>query len=92
MKSDQFAKFDAYTGSSENNSSVPCDLFLLSWTLTPVVDVWSVVGPPDQGLGIDINSLAIPNNYGKIVNIVYTDYIEYSRSTDVTEYLNGIPY
>ena len=91
MKADQFAKFAAFNGLAENNTSVPCDLFLLSWTLTPLVDVWSVVGPPDQGLGIDINSLTNPNNYGNIVNIVYTDYVEYSRSTDVTEYLNGIP-
>lgn len=92
MKSDQFTKFDDFTGLAENNSSIPTDLFLLSWTLTPLVDVWSVVGPPDQGLGNDINSLTIPNSYGKIINIVYTDYVEYSRSTDVTEYLNGIPY
>lgn len=91
MKTDQFTKFDDFTGSAQNNSSVPCDLFLLSWTLTPAVDVWSLVGTPDQDLGSDINTLSIPNSSGKIVNIVYTDYVEYSRSTDVAEYLNGIP-
>ena len=92
MKTDQFTKFDDFTGYAQNNSSVPCDLFLLSWTLTPAVDVWSLVGTPDQDLGSDINTLSIPNSSGKIVNIVYTDYVEYSRSTDVAEYLNGIPY
>ena len=91
MKSDQFTKFDDFTGFAQNNSSVPCDLFLLSWTLTPAVDVWSVVGTPDQDLGSAINTLSIPNSSGKMVNIVYTDYVEYSRSTDVAEYLNGIP-
>jgi len=90
MRSDQFGKFWSYNGTSQNNSGVPCDMFLLSWTLTPAVDIWSVVGPPNSGLGYDINDLVTPNSFGQNVNILYTDYIEYSRSTDIAVFLNGI--
>jgi hypothetical protein len=90
MKNDQFTKFNSFNGTCQNNASVPCDLFLLSWTLTPAVDVWAYVNAPDADLGNDINTLTNPNASGKIVNIVYTDYNEYSRSVDVCEYLNGI--
>jgi hypothetical protein len=90
MMNDQFNKFQSYNGTCQNNASVPCDLFLLSWTLTPAVNVWSVVGPPDRGLGYDVNDLVTPNSHGQILNIIYTDYNEYSRSTDLSVFLNGI--
>jgi len=90
MMNDQFNKFQNYDGTCQNNVSVPCDLFLLSWTLTPAINVWSVVGPPNRGLGYDINDLVIPNSHGQILNIIYADYNEYSRSTDLSIFLNGI--
>jgi hypothetical protein len=90
MMNDQFNKFQNYDGTCQNNTAVPCDLFLLSWTLTPTVNVWGVVGPPDRGLGYDVNDLVTPNGHGQRLNIIYTDFNEYSRSIDLSVFLNGI--
>ena len=90
MENDQFAKFNAYNGYAQNNPSVPVDMFLLSWTLTPPVDVWFTVTAPDSSLGMEVNDVPIPNSNGKVINILYTDYSEYSRSTDTSVYLNSI--
>jgi hypothetical protein len=90
MMNDQFTKFQGYDGTCQNNLAVQCELFLLSWTLTPTVNVWNVVGPPDRGLGYDVNDLVTPNSHGQMLNILYTDYNEYSRSTDLSVFLNGI--
>lgn len=36
-----------------------------------------------------MTELKIPNQHGNTVNIVYVDYVEYARVTDVCLYLNG---
>lgn len=101
MEDDQRRKFEDYDGFCHYvpkpgdpvpEEPVPCDLFLLSWTLTPV-------SPTDGGLppyqvdvyADDINpilgrwlaDLAVRNRYGQIINLVYVDYVEWARVTDV---------
>jgi hypothetical protein len=89
MKSDQFDKFFDYNGVCEKDGS-PCDLFLLSWTLTPTTGVWYYAAEPDKKLGNDIRELRIPNQFGEVVNMLYVDYVEFSRATDIAHYLMGI--
>jgi len=92
MKKDQFDKFAKYNGFCEKKTNVPCDLFLLSWTLTPPTDVWDASKPANRNLGQAITELRIPNSFGQIVNLVYVDYVEYARVTDVCLYLDHAPF
>jgi hypothetical protein len=92
MKKDQFDKFAKYNGFCQNKKDVPCDLFLLSWTLTPPTAVWEASKPANRNLGQAITELAIPNSHHQIVNLVYVDYVEYARVTDVSLYLNHAPF
>ena len=39
MKADQLDKFARYDGKCRQRPDLPCDLFLLSWTLTPTTNV-----------------------------------------------------
>jgi hypothetical protein len=72
------------------NTDVPCDLFLLSWTLTPEPNsVWSGAAQADACLADDVTSKG-PNAKGRQINVLYTDYVEYSRSADVAYLLNGL--
>jgi hypothetical protein len=89
MKENQFEKFNEFTGICKDGVT-PCDLFLLSWTLTPLTLVWVYAQEPDRRLGNDIRELAVPNQYGKIVNMLYVDYVEYARPADVALYLMGV--
>ncbi|MCY7295676.1 phosphatidylinositol-specific phospholipase C domain-containing protein [Alteromonas sp. a30] len=83
MKQDQFEKFENFTGQCKKDSSVPCDLFLLSWTLTPPTAVWPVSKEANRALGEAMVELPAQNQYGKIVNMLYVDYVEYARVADV---------
>lgn len=89
MKKDQFDKFNEYTGFCKDGVT-PCDLFLLSWTLTPLTLVWAYAQEPDRRLGNDIRELTVPNQYGQILNMLYVDYTEYARPADVALYLMGV--
>jgi hypothetical protein len=91
MAIDQGAKFANYNGMCKNAPTVPCDLFLLSWTLTPVTAVWLVSQPANRALGDAMASLTARNKYGKIVNLLYVDYVEFARVSDVGLYQNGTP-
>lgn len=88
MELDQFGKFQSYDGYCADGSL--CDLFLLSWTLKPYVDVWSLSTGANSHLGNDIGKLQNPNSRGFLVNQIYVDYAEYARPLDVTMYLNHI--
>ncbi|MBX9635186.1 MAG: hypothetical protein K2X44_09415 [Magnetospirillum sp.] len=93
MKSNQFAKFNAYTGICKNKQDgkeVPCDMFLLSWTLTPPTDVWNFSTQANRNLADALRELRVPNAHGQIVNVLYVDYVEYARVTDVTVFQNGL--
>ena len=73
------------------NGTTPCDLFLLSWTLTTDPDVWAGAQQADACLvGITSGGPSAKNKNGQTSNILYTDYVEYSRSADVAYYLNGL--
>ena len=61
---------------------------MLSWTLTPPTDVWDVSRLANKQL-VDALASVGPNTSGRIVNLLYTDYVEYSRSTDVALARNG---
>jgi hypothetical protein len=87
MKDDQTRKFQAYDGRckhpGKDGQPVPCDLFLLSWTLTPPTGVWLVSKDANRSLAAAANFL-LPNAKGQGVNLFYTDYVEYSHSTDMS--------
>jgi hypothetical protein len=88
MKKDQFDKFRKYDGYCSDGSI--CDLFLLSWTLTPFTGVWYSSIEPNSRLGNDIRELENPNSHGLYLNQLYVDYAQYARPLDVSMYLNGI--
>jgi hypothetical protein len=83
-------EYFGYRGTCLNNPDVPCDLFLLSWTLTPpIAGVWPYSRCANKNLVDYMAPLAQTNRYGKILNLFYTDYVEYSRSVDVSLIRNG---
>jgi hypothetical protein len=75
MKSDQFDKFDRYTGCCRDHPDVPCDLFLLSWTMTPPTNVPAFAAEPNQQLTAALDHLHQPNRAGKIINLLYADCV-----------------
>jgi hypothetical protein len=93
VKTDQTEKYDAYNGYCAPETTVPCDLFLLSWTCTsPVgVGVWQVSKDVNRHLGDFMLNLTMPNDDGYYPTIIYVDYCEFARATDVVLYANGTP-
>ncbi len=99
----QFPKFDDFNGTCKNTYTpvgatspvtVPCDLFLLSWTLTPPTavlgqNVWAFSSSANKVLGSDTANIGA-NSAGQIVNLLYVDYVEYARVCDVALARNGI--
>ena len=81
MKKDQLKKFADYNGRMKNKSNLPCDLFLMSWTLTPIMDIYSYVEVPNQNLASEMSNVN-RNGYDKIPNILFVDYYEGARVTD----------
>ena len=91
----QFPKFALFDGicrlQDPAENDVPCDLFLLSWTLT-------VDGSSPVTLSRDANkrlveySAARPgaNGHQRIINLLYTDVSQSSRSADVAMIRNGL--
>ncbi len=89
----QLPKFREFNGVCRNQyedqgvkKDWPCDLFLLSWTLTPrpgdLGGALALSRIPNQEL---CNSL-IPvkeNPSGRVINVVYTDAVQNSRSADL---------
>jgi hypothetical protein len=90
MRDDQLWKFDHYTGKQKNFPTLPCDIFLLSWTCTPITGVWFESVDPNRNLGNVIAEVTIPNTYGQIMNALYVDYCEYARVTDVGIIQNNV--
>lgn len=76
MSTDQLAQFDAYRGAcAQPYASTPCDLFLLSWTLTPVTFVEPFAKTANENLDAAFRYKQ-PNQFGKIANIIFLDYYE----------------
>lgn len=99
MKSEQLSQFAGFTGkcSGDKSGATTCDLFLLSWTLTPNPSITHVPPPllklavrADSQLGASMVTVPIPNSYQRIINLVYVDYVELARATDVALDLNGV--
>ncbi|MEC4590815.1 MULTISPECIES: phosphatidylinositol-specific phospholipase C domain-containing protein [Nitrospirillum] len=90
MQSDQFKNFKEYTGKCKSVDHV-CDMFLLSWTLTPATAVWLYSKEANRELAASLGTLSIPNSHKQIVNLLYVDYVQYSRATDIALLLNHLP-
>jgi hypothetical protein len=81
MKTDQLSKFKRFDGKCKVRPDVPCDLFLLSWTLTPPTGVEAFAAEPNRNLRTALEQVQIPNRFGLVPNLLYTDYV---KSADVT--------
>lgn len=102
----QLPKFDKFDGYCQNevpvvggSARVPCDLFLLSWALTPhwTTSVTTVGGavrdiarPANAALVDSLARVPLKNKYGQIINLLYTDYVADSHSMDVALLRNGL--
>jgi hypothetical protein len=85
----QLPKFNQFNGKCQKDSAVPCDLFLLSWTLTPPTAVWPFSRIANKKLVENMDAVG-KNPAGQIVNLLYVDYVEYARGTDVAMVRNGL--
>jgi hypothetical protein len=88
MKADQLAKFDRYDGRCRRAPDLRCDLFLLSWTLTPPTDVLAFAAEPNQKLADEMAKLRVPNRYGCIPNLIYIDDVETSNLATIAVKMN----
>jgi hypothetical protein len=89
MKNHQFDQFEKYNGKMKHDQSLPCDLFLLSWTLSPATGVWFAAQAANRRLGEYIIKTPPRNRHGQMINLLYVDYVEYARVTDVALFRNG---
>ena len=87
MMNDQIKKFKEFDGKCKNNTAIPCDLFLLSWTLTPVTAVWLYAQEANSVLGREMMSYRKVNQHGYLINLLYLDYIQYARPTFIADIL-----
>lgn len=91
MEVDQLAKYRIYDGDCASDPGLVCDLFLLSWTLTPWTGVWFDSKDCNRHLGSAMAGQDIPNSYGFVPNLLYVDYCEFARVTDVALFANRTP-
>ncbi len=87
MKADQLDKFARFDGTCRQ-PDLPCDLFLLSWTLTPATNVRGYCETPNRKLADEMKDLRVPNRFGRAVNLLYVDYVESAHVTDVALAMN----
>lgn len=87
MEEDQINKLNSFDGKCKNNSGIPCDLFLLSWTLTPFTGVWLDAKEANRVLGSAMMSHKSPNQHGYFTNLLYLDYVQYARPAFVADIL-----
>jgi hypothetical protein len=87
MSGDQLKKLTDFDGKCRNKPQVPCDLFLLSWTLTAPTGVWIFAQAANEKLG-EAMAYVKRNRHGRIPNILYVDYFEGSRATDAAIVMN----
>jgi hypothetical protein len=97
MRKQQLERFADFNGTMEAAPKLPCDLFLLSWTLTPSAPAfntpWLLSRRANPPLGHEIRPghtpPQVPNEHGSIINLLYVDYVESARVTDVALFKNG---
>jgi hypothetical protein len=63
-----------------------------STQLRSTTDVWDVSKAANRILGEEMTVIPDPNGFKKIINMVYVDYVQYSRVTDVVLFQNGTPF
>src|SRR5262249_35016724 len=80
--------WELFTGRCLHNASVPCDMFLASWTLTPPTAVYPFSRLANKVMGYTL-SLVIENIAGLHLNLLYADYVQDSRATDIALVRNG---
>jgi hypothetical protein len=102
MKRDQLQLFAGYDGKCHPKESCgaiaseDCDLFLLSWTLTPddvdyaTYDMAEVMRTADRKLAAGIQEAAVPNARGERINVVFLDYVGHAGVVEVCLGLNGL--
>lgn len=88
MKEDQLRKFADYDGRMERDRNVPCDLFLLSWTLTTPFFPYQVAPAAGSELASTMRTIG-KNAHGFIPNIIYVDFYESADPTDVAISMNS---
>jgi hypothetical protein len=98
LRRGQWPKFVGFDGICRNQYSDqgtkkdwPCDLFLLSWTLTPAFagGALALSREANQKL-VDYVGEPGKNPKGLSINLIYTDAVQNSRSADVALVLNGL--
>ena len=89
METQQLGYLSNYKGKCDGPyPNTTCDMFLLSWTLTPWTrSVWQDSENPDRDLGKYMNTVE-KNQYGQIPNLLYVNYFEFARVTDISIMLN----
>lgn len=86
MRGDQLNKYYNFDGEAHDGSEA--DMFLMSWTLTPVTDVAKYSRPANSRLAKEMKTV-LPNTHGKVPNILYVDYGQLSRATDAAIFMNN---
>jgi hypothetical protein len=83
MKKGQIQHFLDYDGKCEDKSF--CDLFLLSWTLTSPSGsgIRELAEKANPHLADEVANLPITNAHERIINILFVDYAQYARASDV---------
>lgn len=91
MRNDQEQKFSEFNAKSADSTT---DLFLLSWTCTPdasgLLMPYHLAKTPNAYLGEEMMRFKIPNRFGRRINIVYTDFFQLARTTDVCLFMNDL--
>jgi hypothetical protein len=88
MIKDQHGLFNGFGDPTQSQ----CDLFMLAWVLTSWQGIDSLSARVNRLLGqLMTNEWQIPNAHGKIINMLYVDYVQTARVTDVALILNGEP-
>lgn len=88
MSADQFRKFKCFRGKCRDGTT-DCDLFLLSWTLTPCFRIWAASQPAIHHLKNSLEQFPVGNQHSKIINLIYVDFVEFSDVTEVAIIQNG---
>jgi hypothetical protein len=73
MKAEQVNRFLAFDGRCRQQANTCCDLFLLSWTLTPPTNVISIAQRANLRLGDVMEQTPATNSHARRINLLYAD-------------------
>jgi hypothetical protein len=89
MTSNQLVKFYNFNGKMQSFPNAPCDLFLLSWTLTPLAAIRASAAEADATLA-PMLSRARANTRGFVPNVLYLDYYSWADPADLAIVENAL--